>query len=406
MDRRRFLLTSLAGALPLALSACALQETPFVVDDPEADLPVACLESGKTVRIGALFAFDSRASLTENNTLRGIELAVRDANVAGGIGARPLEVVKLSFDGSAASAEAAAKRAVGLGLVAVLGPSWSNPALKAAAVLNEAGVPMIVTLATHPDVTRERPYVFRAVGDDVALTRALATFVYRGLGARSWATFIDVDDESSVSAATSLATRLRRMGAIEARRIEYRSSASDADVAKSWSALLSESAPPVVFLPTKVRDTARIMRLGRSRGFKGSFVGGDGWGNRELMIIAGQSARGAYFVTHWNPDLDLAASVDFLGRYLTLHQVEPTVGAAVGYDAARALITALQEPGGTDRARLRDFLAAGSFSSTTGQLRFDAQRTAVRPIVVLKVGVARFDLHDVVQPDKARTATP
>jgi hypothetical protein len=30
----------------------------------------------------------------------------------------------------------------------------------------------------------------------------------------------------------------------------------------------------------------------------------------------------------------------------------------------------------------------------------------VRPIVVLKVGVARFDLHDVVQPDKARTATP
>ena len=105
MDRRRFLLTSLAGALPLALSACALQETPFVVDDPEADLPVAGLESGKTVRIGALFAFDSRASLTENNTLRGIELAVRDANVAGGIGTRPLEVVKLSFDGSAASAE-------------------------------------------------------------------------------------------------------------------------------------------------------------------------------------------------------------------------------------------------------------------------------------------------------------
>jgi ABC-type branched-subunit amino acid transport system substrate-binding protein len=78
----------------------------------------------------------------------------------------------------------------------------------------------------------------------------------------------------------------------------------------------------------------------------------------------------------------------------------------VGYDAARALITALQEPGGTERARLRDFLAAGSFSSTTGPLRFDAQRTAVRSIVVLKVGVARFDLHDVVQPDKARTATP
>src|SRR4051794_3000846 len=102
---------SLVALLVLGLSACALRETPFVVDDPGASDETQIAQQGggsQAIRIGALFAFESRSSLTENNTLSGIELAVRDVNAAGGVAGRQVEVVKLSFDGTAPAAETAA----------------------------------------------------------------------------------------------------------------------------------------------------------------------------------------------------------------------------------------------------------------------------------------------------------
>jgi branched-chain amino acid transport system substrate-binding protein len=258
-----------------------------------------------------------------------------------------------------------------------------------------------VTLATHPDVTHGRPWVFRIVGDDVAQARTLATFVHEELQASEYATFVDLSDASSLSAAARFADATAPRGVRELRRVEYSSAAADEAVAASWTELMKARAVPVIFLPTKVRDTARLMRLGRERGFTGTFVGGDGWGNRELMIIAGKSSRGAYFVTHWNPDLDVEGSTDFLERYLAQHRTEPTVGAAAGYDAARTLIAAMRTAGGDDQMKIRDALAAGTFPCTTGTLRFDAEHTALRPMLVLKVGISRFDTHRLVSPEVA-----
>src|SRR4051794_32802209 len=109
----------LALACAVLSAACALRETPFVVDDPGAGAEevVGPTEGASTaIRIGALFAFESRSSLTENNTFSGIELALREANAAGGVAGRPLEIVKLSFDGTAPGAETAAKHGVEIGL--------------------------------------------------------------------------------------------------------------------------------------------------------------------------------------------------------------------------------------------------------------------------------------------------
>lgn len=395
--------------LIVLLAACAMRETPFVLDDPgqgESGAERAKSIGTDAIRIGALFAFESRSSLTENNTFSGIELAVRDANAAGGVGGRAIEVVKFSFDGTAPSAELAAKKAVESGVSAIIGPSWSNPALKAAPVLDGARVPMIVTLASHPDVTRGRPFVFRIVADDVAQARALATFTRDDLGATEYATFVDLADASSLSAASRFADAMGALGGREVRRAEYRSEGSDEAVAASWKALLKGRAAPVAYLPTKVRDTARVMRIGRAQGFSGTFVGGDGWGNLELMVIAGKASRGAAFVSHWNPDVDAEGSVDFLERYLAAHRVEPTIGAAAGYDAARALVLAMIAAGGDDREKVRNALAAGTFPCTTGSLEFDAERTARRPLLVLKVGISRFATHRLVAPPALAGAAP
>jgi branched-chain amino acid transport system substrate-binding protein len=397
-----------ASVILSLLAACAARETPFVADEGHGaeDLvsQIAMPTYGEVIRIGALFAFKGRASSTEENTLRGITVAVNAVNEAGGIGGRRVEIVKLEFDGSAPDAEAAARRAAGEGVVAVLGPSWSNPALAAAPILQEARVPMIVTLATHPDITRGRDHVFRISSDDRAQARALAGFVKDELaaGAHGYVTFVDLADTASLSYTTLFVEEMERRGCGEAARQTYTADDSDDKLRAEWREVLAKHPDArVAFLPLKVRDVGRVMRAGRDAGFGGTFVGGDGWGNIELLAAGGKAAVGAYFTSHWNEAVDEPTSLEFFERYVSLHKMIPTLGAALGYDAARALLGVIARVG-PDRERVREGLAAlTAFPSTTGPLRFDGDRNALRSVVILRVDLSRFTPYRILPPEAA-----
>lgn len=398
-----------AIVVALVMLACARRETAFVVDDPESGETQEQVEgavktalvlgqgTGATIRIGALFAFKARSSTTEENTLKGINVAVGAVNAAGGVGGRQVEIVKLEFDGTPQDAEAAARRAPELDVVAVLGPSWSNPALAAAPVLQAAGIPMIVTLATNPAITKDRPFVFRISSDDVAQARALAAFVKEELGAASFATFLDLGDSASQSYTTIFVAEMAARGGKEAGRVAYTDDDTDDKLRADWGKLLADSpGMTVAFLPLKVRDVGRVMRAGRAAGFTGTFVGGDGWGNIELLAAGGKAAVGAFFTSHWNEALDLPASLEFFEAYVTANKATPTLGAALGYDAARVLLATIATVG-TDPTKLRDALAAvHDFPSTTGPLRFDGDRSALRSVVILRVDLSRFTPYKIV----------
>ncbi len=393
----------------LVAIACGRRDTAFVVDEiGAADDPsqVAVKEANvllggpDALRVGALFAFKSKSSATEENTLRGINVAVAAVNEAGGIAGRRVEIVPLEFDGTAQDAEDAARRALTMNLVAVLGPSWSNPALAAAPILQGAGIPMIVTLATNPAITKDRPFVFRISSDDRRQAQALAGFVKDKLGGDlGYLTFVDVADTASLSLADVFADEMGARGGKEAKRVRYTDDDPDAKLQSDWRDLLANAAgAKIAFLPLKVRAVGRVMRAGRAAGFQGTFVGGDGWGNLELLAAGGRAAVGSYFASHWNPAIDLPTSVDFFERYLTANKSEPSLGAALGYDAARALFQVLAAVG-TDRGKIRDALAAlTDFPSTTGPLRFDDNRSAMRSVVILRVDLSRFTPEVIVAP--------
>ncbi len=390
-----------SAAIPLLVAAaCGGRETPFVVESAVSGAPaeaVAPASDPTAIRIGALFAFESKSSLTEENTFKGISVAVQAVNEAGGIGGRRVEIERISFDGTSQKAVEAARRAVDRGVVAVLGPSWSNPALAAAPILDEAKVPMIVTLATNPEITKGRPWVFRISSDDRAQAQGLAAFAHIELRATSFATVVDVGDTASLSLTALFVDEMTRQGCNEALRVEYTSDQADDKLAALWGEILAR-APPIVFLPLKVRDVGRVMRAGRAAGFTGTFVGGDGWGNIELLAAAGKAALGSYFASHWDESLDVDTSLEFFEAYVNLHKSRPTLGSALGYDAARVLLDTIRRVG-TDRAGIRDALAAiDSFPATTGPLAFDADRSARRPVVILRVDLARFVPHKVIPP--------
>ncbi len=58
----------------------------------------------------------------------------------------------------------------------------------------------------------------------------------------------------------------------------------------------------------------------------------------------------------------------------------------MAYDAAYIMFDAIERAQGTDRAKLRDALAATKdFDGVTGNISIDADRNAQKPIVILKI---------------------
>ncbi|MFI6642069.1 ABC transporter substrate-binding protein [Streptomyces sp. NPDC050504] len=104
--------------------------------------------AGAPVLLGALAPL-SRPGWAEagRHLVAGFELAVREANAAGGIGGRPLELVVRDTAADPERAAAAVKELAGLGVAAVLGEYHSVVARAVAASADALGVPYLCSSA-------------------------------------------------------------------------------------------------------------------------------------------------------------------------------------------------------------------------------------------------------------------
>ncbi|MFI8287604.1 ABC transporter substrate-binding protein [Streptomyces sp. NPDC085614] len=113
--------------------------------------------AGPSVRIGGLVPL-SRPGWAEagRHVLAGLELAVRDANDAGGIGGRPLELLVRDTAADPRKAAAAVDELAGLGVVALAGEYHSVVARAAAARADAIGLPFLCSSAVL-DALTDRP---------------------------------------------------------------------------------------------------------------------------------------------------------------------------------------------------------------------------------------------------------
>ena len=86
---------------------------------------------------------------------------------------------------------------------------------------------------------------------------------------------------------------------------------------------------------------------------------------------------------------------DFKKRY---HET-PDALAAVAYDAAKVMCDAIKRAGSTDRAKIRDAIAATkNFPGVTGDITLDDKRNAVKPAVILQVSGKDYKYVATVKP--------
>ncbi|MBE0583735.1 MAG: ABC transporter substrate-binding protein, partial [Desulfofustis sp.] len=347
----------------------------------------AAAEQPEPIVVAAVFARTGHGSLQSLPSYDMVQLAAKMVNDRGGVLGRPIKLLEFDSKSTALGARWAALQAVGAGVVAVIGPSWSSQAMVMAPILQEAGIPMIATTATAAGITGLGDYIFRVCYTNEFQAEALVRFAWENLGVRRAAILTIADDIYSETLSDEFSERfVGRGGRIET-RLRYLQTAVDFG---EQLAAVQAASPDLVFVPGYTGDAGLILRQARRLGLAMPFLGGDGWTGLEQYDHLGPLAGDNYHTSHWHPSIDSPAS-RVLTNALTEQYGEEALGMmdagnATEYDALNLLVDAIRRAGCIDRVAIRDALATTQeFPGVSGSISYQGSRDPAKPIVVLRV---------------------
>jgi branched-chain amino acid transport system substrate-binding protein len=349
------------------------------------------------IKIGQYGAYSGKEAAFGNAARKGVILAFEEANAAGGVLGRKVELIAEDNQSKSGESATIAKKFVSRDkVVAVLGGNVSVNSLEAAPILQNAKIPMVALSSTNPRVTEMGNYIFRVCFIDPFQGAVLAKFARNTLHAKRAAIITSVSNPYSVGISKVFREKFSEAGGEIA--IEQKHTEGDKDFRAQLTAIKSAGVD-CIFHSSNYTEGALICIQARQLGFTGPIFGGDAWEAPQLIEIGGKAVEGTYYSTHASPDSTAPEMVNFVTKFRARWNEAPDSIAALGYDAARLLFDSLKRAGTTDSAKLREAIATTrGFSGATGRITIDQDRNATKSAVILTTKDGKFEYVETVDP--------
>ncbi len=356
----------------------------------------------KEIVIGEYASLTGTTATFGTSTHRGVQMAIDAANAEGGINGIKL---KLLTEDDASKPDVArtvvTKLIAQYKAVAILGEVASTRSLAAAPVCQQNQVPMITPSSTNPEVTKKGDYIFRVCFTDDFQAAVMAHFAH-DQGYKRVAVFTDMKNDYSVAFAQHFAEEYKRLGGVIAAEQVYQEGDTDF---KAQLTYLKAANPDAVLVPGYYSEVGTIARQAREIGLSVPLMGGDGWDSPRLIPGAGGAngaLEGCYFSNHYfATELKEKVTQDFLKAYQAKYNVSPDALAALGYDAARILIDALNRCTKYDGPSIRDALTkTRDFAGVTGKITLDSNRNARKAALILQIKGDKFAVYKSYTPEQ------
>ncbi|MFO0761356.1 MAG: ABC transporter substrate-binding protein [Byssovorax sp.] len=356
-------------------------------------------------KVGAYLGLSGEDSAFGIDTKEGIELAVEQANQAGG-GPKG-KPIKVLYEDDKSNPQEANNKVLQLidrdKVIAILGEVSSARSRVGGIAANKKKIPMITPSSTHPDITKIGPFVFRVCFTDDVQGRFGAEFILKSLGKKKVALLYASDDLYSSGLAKEFRDELKRLGGelvIEKSFLKKETNFT------TYINEINDAKPEIIYAPVYYNSMGIIARQAKAAGVKGEmFVGGDGWDSDVLLNDAGAEMEGAYFTNHYAPDVPWDSAKAFRAAYMARFKRDPSGLAAMGYDAAKLLADAIgrakENTSEGIRAAIQD---TKNFQGATGVITIDAERNADKSIVIVKIKDKKYTYFTTVN-DKSRGTT-
>ncbi len=353
--------------------------------------------SSDTILLGEVSSLTGSEATFGISARNGIELALKEANAAGGVKGKKLDVRVYDSQGRPEEGAQAATRLINQDkVVLILGEAASSVSMAMADKAQAAGVPMITPTSTNPAVTKRGDYIFRVCFIDPFQGFVMAKFSRENLKLNRVAVMQDNKSAYSVGLTDVFSRKFSEMGGAIVANESY--SKGDTDFRAQLTAI-KKTKPDGIFVPGYYTDVGIIARQARELGLTVPLLGGDGWESDKLFELGGDALEGSYFSNHYAVDNPDPVLKEFIAKYQAAYGGVPDSVAALAYDAARLAIDALKRAPDTSGPALREALAATKdFPGVAGTINLDANRDAVKQAVILKVEGGKTKFVTTVKP--------
>ena len=349
-----------------------------------------------TIKIGFIYS-PSDPGTTRN----GAELAVALANKAGGINGQPIELLIRESMREPLLSTRHAEELIAAGVLAIVGPDYSDEAIEAGVAAQRHSIPMVTTYPTNPKVTESGNYVFMTAFIDSYQAAIMANFAIQELEAMTAAVLTETGDSHSEGLSEFFIEDFTAEGGTVAIQEFYETDTTDFTEQLLMIAAV-EPAVDVIFLAGLGSEFPLAVEQARSDdiGISATFLGGDGWDRPDLIEIGGVAVEGSFFANHFSSDGQLTeAARQFVDAYTHKYGIAPNGPAALGYDAVTILIEAMRRTTNLTPAAIRDQIeATQDYSGATILSHFDKNRHAVKSLVVNTVKDGKIQFHQFIEP--------
>jgi branched-chain amino acid transport system substrate-binding protein len=345
----------------------------------------------ETVRIGVNLGLTGGIASFGSSALKGMQLAVREANAEGGILGKQIQlVVRDNQSGASYAQEAMRQLIMDEKVVAVLGCIASSNTIAAVNWMEGTSnqVPVITPTGTNPRVTvrpdgRVRDFVFRACFVDPYQGGVMADFATKSLNIKRVAILTDNSSDYSKALTRTFMGQLAKNGGSVV-GIQYYLQ-KDMDFYSILEQVIKAD-PDAIYVPGYYEEVGRIVRQARTMGYQKPMLGGDGWDSPKIVNIAGpDNLENTFFANHYSSSDPNPRVAKFIKEYKKSYREEPDALAALGYDAANLLIDAMRRSQEITPENVRVELGkTNNEAFVTGRIFYNRYHDPIKSAVIIR----------------------
>jgi branched-chain amino acid transport system substrate-binding protein len=316
---------------------------------------------------------------------KGVKLAVDEANKAGGVNGRQIQLDLFDDQGDPTVGTNLARKIAGEGYVAMLGTAESAVTLAMAPILKDAGIPNITSGQSPKLAALKSPFLFLNAPTSVTYDETLAKYLVDGKGYKKIAL---ISNNGTYGAGEHDAF----LAALKSRNVTPIADEAVTPDQKDFSASLTairQKNPDVLFVGAEEVESGLIAKQARELGLKAVLAGGAPMGTDVYVTTAGaDNAEGSVISSPYLSNDASQASKTFSAAYQAAFGEAAELHGAKAYDGAKILIEALKQTKGAGGRPLADAIRAVKHDGLLGNFAYDGSGVGIHAtqIGLIKAG--------------------
>ena len=355
-----------------------------------------------SVKIGFNVPLTGFAAADGKSALNGAKLAVKQANQAGGINGKMIELVVYDDQASPKQAVPISNKLIEKDkVVAAISGSYSGATRAAAGVFQSAEIPYISAYAVHPEITKAGNYVFRTSFMGEVQGRAGAKLIGATLQ-RKRVVLITLKNDFGKSLAAGFKEAAGQFNLQIVNEYEY--SIKDRQFGPIVAKVKAD-APEAIYATGYFFTAGPLVSQLRAAGITVPVIGQEGYDSEQFIKIAGKASEGTIITTSLDRDSNSTETRSFISEFEAMAGHKVDMVAASGHTAMKVLVTAMKKAGTTSPSAIRNAIAQTNLVASTGSISFNDLGEVQKNVQVQVVRDGDFHYHSEIR-DQVLLAPP